>query len=112
MAADLVLQMPRELYQPELAELLISLHQPRQRDLLPPARSPLLGDSNPYGSLKHHFLAGHSVAGRSTCNTLSVRVGLHLAPRRSLTSMPWFACAPPPATKSFRPACNGLSLLP
>ena len=45
--------MPRELYQPELAELPISLRQPQ--DLLPPACSPLLGDNNPYGSIKHYF---------------------------------------------------------
>ena len=51
----LVLQMPRELHQPELTELPISLWQPR--DLLPPARSPLLIYNNPYASLKHYFLA-------------------------------------------------------
>ena len=51
---DLVLQMPRKLHQPELVELPISLRQPQ--DLMPPACSPLLGDNNPYGSLKHYFL--------------------------------------------------------
>ena len=46
-APDLVLQMPRELYQPELAELPVSLRQPQ--DLLPPSSSPLLGDDNACG---------------------------------------------------------------
>ena len=59
-----------------LAELPISLQQPR--DLLPLARSPLLGDNNPYESLKHSFLAARLPV-RSTCNILSVRTGLHLA---------------------------------
>ena len=59
---DLVLQMPRELYQrATLAELPISLRQPRE--LLPPARSPILNDCDAYAGLKHHFLAGYSVAG-------------------------------------------------
>ena len=58
---DLVLQMPRELYQPTLAELPISLRQPQE--LLPPARSPILNDCDTYVGLKHYFLAGYSVAG-------------------------------------------------
>ena len=49
---------------------------------------------------------------RSICNTLSVQAALPLALLRSLTSMPWCACARPPATKSFRPACSGVSLPP
>ena len=48
---DLVLQMPRELYQPELVELPISLRQPQ--DLLPrPAYSPC----RPLGALESSAL--------------------------------------------------------
>ena len=43
--------------------------------LLPPACSPLLGDDNPYGSLKHYFLSGLSVAGHL------VSPGLPTSPR-------------------------------
>ena len=57
---DLVLQTPCEVYQPELAELPVSLRQPP--DLLPPSFSPLLGDDNPSGSIKHYFLTGLSLA--------------------------------------------------
>ena len=57
---DLVLQMPRELHQPELAELPVSLRHPL--DITSPSASPLLGDDNPSGSIKHYFLTGLSVA--------------------------------------------------
>ena len=38
---------------------------------LPPARSPLLGDSNPDGSLKHYFLAGYSIAGQALATRIT-----------------------------------------
>ena len=102
---DLVLQMPCELYQPELAELPVSLRQPQ--DLLPPSCSPLLGDDNPSGSIKHYFLTGLSMASQEQLQHL-------ISPGRlafgSLTSMPWFACARH-KLKNCRPACSRLSLL-
>ena len=63
--------------------------------------TPLLGDDNPHESLKHCFLAIRLLL-RSNCNTWSAR---------TLTSMPWAACALSPVTKSFRPAYSGLLLL-
>ena len=56
--------------------------------MIPPTCSPLLGDSNPYGSLKHN------------CSTLSAQVDLFLALFRSPASTLGFACALLPATKS------------
>ena len=54
---DLVLQMPRT---NQSLRNSVCLRQPQ--DLLPPSGSPLLGDDNPSGSIKRHFLTGLSVA--------------------------------------------------
>ena len=72
---DLVLQMPRELYQPALAELPISLRQPQL------AASGALA----YPERLRH-LCGLQV--KSTCSTSSVLAASRLVPRRFLTSMP------------------------
>ena len=97
------LQDALEALQPQLVKLLISMRQPQHS--LPPARSPN-PDDNAYAGLKHHFLAGYRSQVKSTCSILSVLAALHSIPRQFLTSMPWFACPLPPATKSCRPAAG------
>ena len=74
------------------------------------ARVPLAGAPGGTASLARLYGRGSSCwLFGCHCNTLSVLADLHLALLRSLTSMLWSARALSPATKSFRPACSGLS---
>ena len=82
----------------------------QEQDLLPPSSSPLLGDANPSGGIKHYFLTGLSVASQEQLQHLVSPGRFAFSSAPSLTSMPWLACARPLATKNCRPACSGLSV--